>query len=134
MHAVVVEAVPARALGALAIAGEIGLPETLVHEVVLARDVMHVELDLADDLIGIVELVGLGKMGDVAGMSHEGRLGRHRLHLGDGLAQRAECIRLWLSPICRKVKPADSAAKASPSRPKDFGIPPDNVHNTPVPA
>jgi hypothetical protein len=94
MHAVVVEAVPARALGALAIAGEIGLPETLVHEVVLARDVMHVELDLADDLIGIVELVGLGKMGDVAGMNHEGRLGRHRLHLGDGLAQRAECIRV----------------------------------------
>ena len=41
---------------------------------------------------------------------------------------------IWLSLICRKVKPADSAAKASPSRPKDFGTPPDSVHNTPVPA
>jgi hypothetical protein len=40
---------------------------------------------------------------------------------------------IWLSLICRKVKPADSAAKASPSRPKDFGTPPDSVHNTPVP-
>ena len=102
---------------------------------------MHVELGLSDDLIGIVELVRFGKMGDIAGMNHEGRLGRHRLHLGNGLAQRAERIGLagllkpiWLSLICRKVKSADSAAKASPSRPKDFGTPPDSVHNTPVPA
>jgi hypothetical protein len=55
---------------------------------------MHVELGLSDDLIGIVELVRFGKMGDIAGMNHEGRLGRHRLHLGNGLAQRAERIRV----------------------------------------
>src|SRR6516164_1088762 len=41
---------------------------------------------------------------------------------------------IWLSLICAKVKPEPSAANASPSRPKDFGTPPDTVHKTPVPA
>ena len=102
---------------------------------------MHVELGLSDDLIGIVELVRFGKMGDIAGMNHEGRLGRHRLHLGNGLAQRAERIRVsrlaeadMAVADLQEGEPADSAAKASPSRPKDFGTPPDSVHNTPVPA
>src|SRR6202040_3471720 len=41
---------------------------------------------------------------------------------------------IWLSLICAKVKAEASAASASPSRPKDFGTPPDSVHKTPVPA
>src|SRR4029078_1440114 len=40
----------------------------------------------------------------------------------------------WLSLICRKVKPAGIAANASPSRPMDFGTPPESVHKSPVPA
>src|SRR5689334_20249445 len=41
---------------------------------------------------------------------------------------------MWVSLICRKVKPDASAANASPSSPTDFGTPPDNAHRTPVPA
>src|SRR6185312_4658466 len=41
---------------------------------------------------------------------------------------------IWLSLICRKLKPAGTAARASPSSPKDFGTPPDSVHKIPVPA
>src|SRR6478672_13009169 len=41
---------------------------------------------------------------------------------------------IWLSLICAKVKAEASVASASPSRPKDFGTPPDSVHKTPVPA
>src|SRR5437588_736308 len=41
---------------------------------------------------------------------------------------------MWLSLICRNVKPVASAAWASPSRLNDFGTPPESVHNMPVPA
>src|SRR5689334_13293228 len=41
---------------------------------------------------------------------------------------------IWLSLICRKLKPAGTAASASPSNPRDFGTPPESVHKTPVPA
>ena len=55
---------------------------------------MHVELGLTDKLVGIVEFVWLGEMGDVAGMDHEGRAGLHRLHLANGFAERAERVRV----------------------------------------
>ncbi len=35
---------------------------------------MNVEPGLRDDLVGVVELVRLGQMRDVAGMDHEGGL------------------------------------------------------------
>ena len=57
-----------------------------------AGDVVHVECGLADELVGIVELVRLREMGDVAGVDHEGGLRRHRFDLGDGFAQRAERV------------------------------------------
>src|SRR6516165_10319446 len=40
---------------------------------------------------------------------------------------------IWLSLICRKVKPDASAANASPSSPTDFGTPPDNAQARPYP-
>jgi hypothetical protein len=43
-------------------------------------------------LVGIVELVRFRQMGDVAGVDHKGGLSRHRLDLGDCLAQRAERV------------------------------------------
>jgi hypothetical protein len=61
---------------------------------VLARHVVHVETRGADDLRGIVELGRRRQMGDVAGMEHERRLVGERLHLGDGLLQRAERVRV----------------------------------------
>ncbi len=70
----------------LAVAIEIGLALAFVDEVVLARDVMHVELRFADQLIGDVELVGLGKMRDVAGVNHEGGLDGQSRDLADRLA------------------------------------------------
>ena len=90
----IVEGVPARTLGAFAVAREIGLAHAFIDEVVFARHVMHIERGLTDELACIVELVGLGEVSDVAGMDHEGGLGRHGFDLGDGLAQRAERIRV----------------------------------------
>ena len=55
---------------------------------------MDVELGLTDQLVGIVEFVGLGEMGDIAGMDHEGRVRLEFLDLADGLAKRAERIRI----------------------------------------
>ena len=50
------------------------------------------EVCFADQLGGVVELIGLGKVSDVTCMDHEGGLWRDRLHLDDRLAQGAECI------------------------------------------
>ena len=61
VHAVVVEAVPAGALGALAVALEIELA-LLVDDVVLAGDVDARRAWPADDSIGVVEFLGLGQM------------------------------------------------------------------------
>jgi hypothetical protein len=94
VNAMIVEAVPTRALGALAIAGEIGLAQALVDDVMLARNVVNVELGLTDQLVGIVELVGLGEMGDIARMDHEGRVRLQFLDLADGLTKRAERIQI----------------------------------------
>src|ERR1700722_14110667 len=41
---------------------------------------------------------------------------------------------IWLSLICRKVKPLGSAARASPIIPTEWGRPPLTVQSTPVPA
>jgi hypothetical protein len=43
----------------LAVTGEICLAHSLIDEIVLAGDVMHIECGLADELVGIVELVRL---------------------------------------------------------------------------
>src|SRR5581483_8818790 len=93
MHAVGVEAVPAGALGALAVAF---LVEFLVRieEIVFAGHVMHIELRLRDDPVGVVELLRRRQVADVAGVDHERRLGRQRVHPGDGLFQRAERVRI----------------------------------------
>src|ERR1700761_9307125 len=96
MDAVIVEAVPAGALRALAVTLEIGLALAFIDYVMFARHIMKLYAGLAVDLVGIVEFFGLGKMRDVAGVNDEGRLHRHRLHLGDGFAQRAERIRVRL--------------------------------------
>jgi hypothetical protein len=94
VNAVIVEAVPTRALGALAVAGEIGLAQALVDDVMLAGNVVNVELGLTDQLVGIVEFVGLGEMGDIARMDHEGRVRLQFLDLADGLTKRAERIQI----------------------------------------
>ena len=59
----------------------------LVDEIVLARHVMNIELGFADDFFGIVELPRLRKMGDIAGVDHEGGLGWEVAHLGDRFLQ-----------------------------------------------
>src|SRR6267378_6711865 len=41
---------------------------------------------------------------------------------------------IWLSLICRNVKPVGSAASASPTNPTEWGTPPLTVQSTPVPA
>src|SRR6478752_2730704 len=46
VNAVIVEAVPTRALGALAVTGEIGLAQALVDDVMLTGNVVHIELGL----------------------------------------------------------------------------------------
>jgi hypothetical protein len=47
-------------------------PAVLVDDVVLARNPVNRNALLAEHLVGIVELGGLGEMRDVAGMNDEG--------------------------------------------------------------
>src|SRR4051794_4430908 len=93
MHAAGVERIPATALGAAAVALLVEL-DLLVDDVVLARYVMHVELGLRDDAIGVIEFLDLRQMRDVAGVDHERWLFRHRVDLVDGFLQRADRIRI----------------------------------------
>ena len=114
MHAGHVEAVPAIAVGVLAVAFEIGLAVVGVGDIVLAgQEEEYLLVGPLDDLIGDVPLLFLGEVADIAGVNKEGRLRRHRLDLVDRLggAWRAESGfgRLdrkptWLSLICTKVK------------------------------
>src|ERR1700730_2028490 len=87
MHAAGVKRVPAGALRVLAVTFEIGLAVFLVDEIVLARHIMDIELGFADDFLRIVELPWLRKMGDVAGVDHEGGLDRKAVHLIDRFLQ-----------------------------------------------
>src|SRR6185437_11317884 len=93
VHAVAVKRIIARALGAAAVALFVDL-DLGIDDVVLARHVMHVELGLRDNLIGVVEFRRLGQMRDVAGMDHESGLYRNRLDLADRLFQRALGVRV----------------------------------------
>ena len=69
----VIEAVPAAALRAFAVALEI-LRAVVGRDVVLAGDVEDaVRPDAFEDLIRRVELLGLGELRDVAGVQHERR-------------------------------------------------------------
>jgi hypothetical protein len=56
MHTAVIEGIPALALGELAIAVEIGLAGAFVDDIVLAWNVMHIELGARNPLLRIVEL------------------------------------------------------------------------------
>ena len=91
MHAVGVEAVPARAFGAATVAVAVEL-HVLVEDVMFARHVMHVEPGLRDDAVGVVELGRLGEMGDIAGMNDEGWLHAQSLDLVDRFLERAERV------------------------------------------
>src|SRR6478609_10580351 len=91
MHAVGVEAVPARAFGAATVAVAVEL-HVLVENVMFARNVMHVEPRLRDDAVGIVEFGWLGEMGDIAGMNDEGWLYGKSLDLVDRFLERAQGV------------------------------------------
>src|SRR5271154_3441208 len=56
------------------------------HAAVLAGEI-GVEPRLADRRVGVVEFLGLGEMGDVARVDHEGGLLRRRADLGDRLVE-----------------------------------------------
>jgi hypothetical protein len=111
VHAALIERVPAGALGVLAMAFEIGLAIVLVDNIVLAEDIMDIELGFADDPFRIVELPGLRKMGDVAGVDHEGGLDRKSVHLIDRFLQGSERI-----GIGRFAKTYISAVREETSR------------------
>ena len=60
----------------------------------LARRIMRFELGAADGLHGGIELFGLGQMGDVAGINHEGGPRRQLADLVDRFIQSGERIRV----------------------------------------
>src|SRR4051794_34392353 len=94
MRALVVEAVPAAALRALAIAREVR--DTVVRrDIVLTGYVEHaVGLHFLENLVGRVELGRLGELRDVARMQYERRPLRERVELRDRLTQGGPHIRV----------------------------------------
>ena len=115
VHAVGVEAVPARALGAATVAVAVEL-HVLVEDVVFARHVMHVEPGLRDDAVGVVEFGRLGEMGDIAGVNDEGWLDRKRLDLVDRFLERADGV-----GVGRLVEPDMAVADLQEGQPTRFG-------------
>jgi hypothetical protein len=93
VDAVIVVTVTAGALRTLVVAFQVGFAAVFIDNVVL-RHAMNLHAGLAEHLVGVVELGKLGKMRNVADVNDEGRFDRHRLHDGDGLAQRTERIRV----------------------------------------
>src|SRR5258708_40103627 len=60
-----------------------------------AWHIESLEFRLANDLISIIEFLGLRQVSNVAGVDHEGGLLRQSTHFGDGFFQRSERIRVW---------------------------------------
>src|SRR5271170_3072411 len=140
MNAVLIEGIPTRTLGVFTVALEIGLERNFIQVVVLARHVVHVETGAANDLVGVVELLGLRQMSDVASMEHEGRFVGEALTLAMASCSVPSAFGLaalsnptWLSEICRNVNRLEAVvASAGLSRPNDLGTPPATVQRTPV--
>src|SRR5512132_3044879 len=94
MDTTMVEAVPAVSLFAVAVVFEV-TSRAVVEHVVLAGDVVDtLDLDVLEKLGGGVELLGLGQVGNVAGVNDEGRPRRYRIDLLDGAADGAGDVRV----------------------------------------
>jgi hypothetical protein len=119
MDALLVEAVPTRALGSFAEAFTILRP-VIIDDVVLARHVKHVaSFATLQDFLKRVELLGFREVSQVAGVQHEGRSPGQRIDLRDRLRKVAATLLLpfeavWLSLIWT----AGSAQLASAARQK----------------
>ena len=59
-----------------------------------ARGVVDVELGAADQLLRVIEFVGLRRVADVAGMDDEGGLAGHRRDLVDRRVERCARVRI----------------------------------------
>src|SRR5262245_16436009 len=92
MHASVIEAIPASAFCALAVAVQIRLAVVGVGDIMLARYYKDLLLQRLHRLIGIVEFLVLRQMSDVTGMNDEGGPRRHGVDLGNCLLKGAERI------------------------------------------
>src|SRR5258707_7044506 len=79
----------------LPLRSRVGRAGILIDDVMFAGDVESVEFCPADDLIGIVEFLGLRQVSYVARMDHECGLLRQSIHFGDGFFQRRERVRVW---------------------------------------
>ena len=103
MDAAVIEAVPAVAAGALAIAFEIELG-IVGEDIVLAGHVERAaDLGPADDLIAGVELLGFGEMRDVAGVQEQGGALGQGVYFSDGSFERGGDV------LIRRLVEADVA-------------------------
>ena len=144
VHALRIKTVPACAHRAAAIAFAVKL-WVLVKKIVLAWYVMHTELCLRDDFVGVVKFRRFRQMRDVTGMDQEGWLCRQSANLADRLFERAGCVRIgWLieadmavadleegkaSRVLRE-RLADETKRfrnAATNRPKDAGAGPDHA-------
>ena len=144
VHAVVIEAVPAAALGAFAVAFEIGFPGRLVGDVVFAGNVVHVETPVppmiwfaASNSAGLALCVmspvcsmnagfdGSASIRPIASFSVSMRVrigGLVEADMTVGNLQERETARRR----CGRLGPSSNES--------DFGTPPATVQRTPVPA
>jgi hypothetical protein len=105
--------------------------------------VEHRQARLPEDLVGVVELLVLGELGDVAGVQDEVGLAgmalifataSRKVARASGLGSLAKPM--WLSLTCRKVKgvTADFGAAMAWSRLTELRTPPPTLQTRPVPA
>ena len=88
VHAVGIEAVPAVAMRPLAVMIEVALA-VVFQDVVLTGHGIDLQIGRAQQLRAGVELLGRGKMSDIAGVDQEGGLVFHRGHMTQCLLEGA---------------------------------------------
>src|ERR1700730_2047086 len=97
MYAVVIEALPTRALRILAIARHVGFSALFIDDVMLAGHIEHGDARFLDDLLGVVELLVLRKMRRVACVDHKRRFHRKRLDLDYCFTEGSNCV--WIGGL-----------------------------------
>src|SRR4029077_12427283 len=117
MHARHIDSIPPLALRIFSVAREISLSVVGIGNVVLARYVKHLLVGRFDDLIGVVPLLFLGEVADVAGVDEEGGLRRHRLDLVDRLAERGARVGVWRQMKANMAVTNLNESKRAPRRP-----------------
>ena len=144
VHAVVVEAVIALVFRGLPEAAEIFRSGTIGHVVFAGHGMQFGDFQAGHQLGRVVEFLGLGEMGDVAGVNRQRRLDGHGVDVVDRLLERGRDVGIgFLVEADMRIadlqeqgdaRPADTPfSDAASARFTGASTPPDKTNSVPAP-